>query len=114
MCCRPIGGLGAQRGGRVVGHQDGDPGELNCPALPFAAGVPVQPAVLKIFTFVPDAAFPCTLGLLLLAGEAGVVPVIFGVAGGCVSTVNDRDRIVLTFPGASIARTKKVWTPSDR
>ena len=58
------------------------PGELNCPAVPFAAGVPVQPAVLKIFTVVPDAAFPCTFGLLLLAGEAGFVPVIVGVGGG--------------------------------
>ena len=90
------------------------PGEENWPALDFAAGVPVHPAVLYIFTVVPAAAVPLTFGLLLLAGEAGVVPVIDGVPGGWVSTVNERDRTVLTFPGASIALTKKAWPPSVR
>ena len=46
-----------------------------------------------------------------MAGDAGTVAVIWGVGGATVSTVNDRDRTALSFPGASIALTKKVWVP---
>ena len=49
--------------------------------------------------------------MLLLAGEAGTVAVIWGVGGATVSTVKGRDRTALSFPGASIALTKKVWAP---
>ena len=35
------------------------------------------------------------------------------VAGATVSTVKDRDTTALSFPGASIALTEKVWVPSE-
>ena len=63
------------------------PGEWNCEALPVATGVPEHPTVLKIFTLVPEPAVPITFGALSLAGDAGLVEVIFGVAGARVSTV---------------------------
>jgi hypothetical protein len=34
-------------------------------------------------------------------------------AGASVSTVNDRDTAALSFPGASIALTKKAWVPFE-
>ena len=39
-------------------------------------------------------------------------PEVIEMVGGTVSTVKWRDLIRLTLPGASIARTKKVWPPS--
>jgi hypothetical protein len=47
------------------------------------------------------------------AGELGSVSVIWGAAGGWVSTVKERDTTTLSFPGASIALTAKVWMPSE-
>ena len=39
-------------------------------------------------------------------------PEVIVVWGGTVSTVKDRDTTALSFPGASIALTEKVWEPS--
>ena len=44
----------------------------------------------------PGAAVPFTRGALLLAGEGGSVPVIFGVGGGMVSTWNERETLAPT------------------
>ena len=41
-------------------------------------------------------------------------PEVIATVGGTVSTVKWRDLTALTFPGASIALTKKVWPPSER
>ena len=38
-------------------------------------------------------------------------PEVIVVCGGTVSTVKDRETITLSFPGASIAITEKVWAP---
>ena len=46
-----------------------------------------------------------------LAPSAG--PEEIATAGATVSTVKDRQTIWLSFPGASIALTKKVWGPSE-
>jgi hypothetical protein len=81
------------------------PGVPNTAVEALAIGEPVQAAVVYSFTTVPAAAFPLTLGLLSLAGEAGFVPVIFGVGGGMVSTVKVRESVGLTLPGASTALT---------
>ncbi len=40
-------------------------------------------------------------------------PEVIVAAGGVVSTVKDRDRTSLSFPGASIAWTENVWEPSE-
>ena len=53
------------------------------------------------------------MGALLLAGEAGVVAVIWARPGFTVSTVKVRDRMVLSFPAASMALTKKAWVPFE-
>src|SRR6185312_15693516 len=71
------------------------PGAPNTAVEAMAAGGPAQPAVVYSFTIVPAAAFPLTFGLLSLAGEAGLVAVIFGIDGGMVSTVNVRDTVAL-------------------
>src|SRR6266545_3413086 len=90
------------------------PGEANLAAEPRATAVPaVQPAVLKSLTVVPAAAEPFTSGALSLAGELGSVSVIRGAGGAWVSTVNDRHTIWLSFPGASMAMTKKTWLPFE-
>ena len=62
------------------------PGEWNCEALPGdrRAGASGR---LEDLHLVPEPAVPITLGALSLAGEAGFVEVIFGVAGARVSTV---------------------------
>jgi hypothetical protein len=39
-------------------------------------------------------------------------PEVIVVWGGTVSTVKDRETIALSFPGASIALTEKLWLPS--
>jgi hypothetical protein len=44
--------------------------------------------------------------------EPSTGPELIVTAGATVSTVKDRDRIRLSFPGASIALTEKVWGPS--
>ena len=52
------------------------------------------------------------LGLDEIAPSAG--PEEIATPGTTVSTVNERDTTWLSFPGASIALTKKVWRPSER
>ncbi len=90
------------------------PGEAKAAAEPWATEVPaVQPAVLNSFTVEPAAAEPFSSGALSLAGELGSLSVICGAAGAWVSTVKDRETIWLSFPGASIALTEKVWAPSE-
>ena len=89
------------------------PGEANLAAVPWATAVPaVQAAVLNSLTVEPAAAEPFSSGALSLAGESGSVSVICGAAGAWVSTLKDRETIRLSFPGASIALTEKVWGPS--
>ena len=39
-------------------------------------------------------------------------PEVIVVCGGTVSTVKERETIALSFPGASIALTEKLWLPS--
>ncbi len=50
------------------------------------------------------------LGVVSVVDPAGPEAIV--VWGATVSTVKDRDRIWLSFPGASIALTYKVWAPS--
>jgi hypothetical protein len=53
--------------------------------------------------------------LLLLAGEDGLVAVMRGDPGACVSTMKLLDApLVSTLPSKSVARTWKVWEPSAR
>ena len=49
------------------------------------------------------------VGVLSGVGPEG--PEVIVVCGRTVSTVNDRETIRLSFPGASIAFTEKVWAP---
>ena len=65
----------------LSGTETARPGEAKPLALPVAAGAPVQLRVLKSLTVVPASAEPLTSGLLLLAGESGVVPVTVGAVG---------------------------------
>jgi hypothetical protein len=51
-----------------------------------------------------------TLGELLLAGEAGVVPLTTGAAGGAVSIVHDKSDVLL----APVIRTENEWVPPAR
>ena len=59
---------------------------------------------------------PDSLDENLKVGVVSVVdpegPEVIVVWGGTVSTVKDRDTIALSFPGASIALTEKLWLPS--
>ena len=49
------------------------------------------------------------VGVLSVVGPEG--PELIVVWGGTVSTVKDRETIWLSFPGASIAFTEKLWAP---
>jgi hypothetical protein len=57
------------------------PGEAKLAALPVAAGLPEQSAVVKILIVDPALAAPFTLGVVLLPGDVGSVPVTVGTAG---------------------------------
>ena len=60
---------------------------------------------------------PDSLDVKLKLGVVSVVepdgPAVIVVCGGWVSTVNVRQTIWLSFPGASIALTEKKWAPSE-
>ena len=70
---------------------------------------PEQSALLKISTWVgePAPVVPFTFGDPSLDGEAGVVAVIVGAAGGVASTWNDRVAVA-ELPAASVAFTRNV------
>ena len=61
-------------------------GEANAAALPVAATALVQVEFVYSFTVEPASAWPTIFGELLFAGEAGLVAVSAGCAGGVESS----------------------------
>jgi hypothetical protein len=64
------------------------PGEANAAAVPAPTTVDVHVEFVNKSTVDPASAVPMIVGLLLLEGELGLVPVTAGAAGAVVSTVN--------------------------
>jgi hypothetical protein len=83
----------------------GRPGEAKAAAVPVAAGVPVQAAVVYSRTFEPASAVPWTTGDVLGFGEVGVTVVSVTGPGAVESLVYETELIEQpdVFPAASVA-----------
>src|SRR5437870_4778681 len=108
------------------GTETWKPGEAKVAAVPvatrFAALQSAVVAALKSRTVEPDAALPRTRGELLVAGEAGLVAVRVGAAGGVESSTYTSELDEQAELAPLIARARKrvveslgteTWMPGD-